>query len=257
MSLIETKTGRKFLRKAESMMLVPYVYDDTDGVEDYVLGSEVYDISAVIGDSIVLEQKDGDVEEKFNEFVQSPLVRNVTAGAYDFTAQCLDLQDKVLRALFGAYTASGTNGVVNGVAALPDDYQLQYAMIRIRFRDMNLSDVILPKVQMNSKLLMQQMKTRGSQGNVSGTALPQRVAVIDRDAASPMALQFDSGAVGESTFVPVTPVLFVPRGYTPMVLHHEDDADDNKYVFSTVNFTTGSVSHNNTVDKRNGSITIG
>lgn len=257
MSLIETKTGRKFLRKAESMMLVPYVYDDTDGVEDYVLGSEVYDISAVIGDSIVLEQKDGEVDEKFNEFVQSPIVRNVTAGAYDFTAQCLDLQDKVLRALFGAYTASGTNGVVNGVAAFPDDYQLQYAMIRIRFRDTNLSDVILPKVQMNSKLLMQQMKTRGSQGNVSGTALSQRVAVIDRDAVSPMALQFGSGAVGESTFVPVTPVLFVPRGYTPMVLHHRDDNDNNKYIFSTVNFTTGSVSHNRIVDKSNGSITIG
>lgn len=257
MSLIETKTGRKFLRKAESMMLVPYVYDDTDGVEDYVLGSEVYDISAVIGDSIVLEQKDGEVDEKFNEFVQSPLVRNVTAGTYDFTAQCLDLQDKVLRALFGAYTASGTNGVVNGVAALPDDYQLQYAMIRIRFHDINLSDVILPKVQMNSKLLLQQMKTRGSQGNVSGTALSQRVAVVDRDAASPMVLQFGSGTVGESTFVPVTPVLFVPRGYTPMVVHHKDDADDNKYVFSTVNFTTGSVSHNRIVDKSDGSITIG
>ena len=256
MSLIETKTGRKFLRKAESMMFVPYVYDDTDGVEDYVLGSEVYDISAVIGDSIVLEQKDGEVDEKFNEFVQSPLVRNVTAGAYDFTAQCLDLQDKVLRALFGAYTASGTNGVVNGVAALPDDYQLQYAMIRIRFHDTNLSDVILPKVQMNSKLLMQQMKTRGSQGNVSGTALSQRVAVIDSDAASPMVLQFGSSAAGESTYVPYTPILFVPRTYTPMVLHHEDDADDNKYVFSTVDFTTGSVSHNRIVDKSNGSITI-
>ena len=257
MPLIETKTGRKYLRKAESMMLVPYAYDSTQGVEDYVLGSDVYDISAVIGDSIVLEQKDGEVEEKFNEFVQSPLVRNVTAGSYDFTAQCLDLQDKVLRALFGAYTASGTNGVVNGVAALPDDYQLQYAMIRIRFHDINLSDVILPKVQMNSKLLMQQMKTRGSQGNVSGTALSQRVAVVDRDAVPPMALQFGSQVVGETTFIPLTPIIFVPRTYTPMVLHHKDENDDNKYVFSTVNFTTGSVSHNTTVDKSDGTITIG
>lgn len=257
MSLIETKTGRKYFRKPESMMLVPYVYDDSDGVNDYVLGSDVYDISAVIGDSIAIEQKDGDVDEKFNEFVRTPIVRNVTVGSYDFTAQCLDLQDKVLRALFGAYTASGTNGVVNGVAALPDDYELQYAMIRIRFHNMNLSDVILPKVQMNSNLLLQQMKTRDSQGNVSGTALSQRVAVIDMDAASPMVLQFGSGAVGESTFVPVTPVLFVPRGYTPMVLHHKDENYDKKYVFSTVNFTTGSVSHNTTVDDNDGSITIG
>lgn len=257
MSLVETKTGRKFLRKAESMMLVPYVYDDTDGVKDYVLGSDVYDISAVIGDSIALEQTDGEVEEKFNEFVQSPLVRNVTAGAYEFSAQCLDLQDKVLRALFGAYTASGTNGVVNGVAALPDDYQLQYAMIRIRFHDTNLSDVILPKVQMNSKLLLQQMKTRGSQGNVSGTALSQWVAVVDKDAESPMALQFGSQIVGGTTFVPLTPILFVPRTYTPMVLHHRDENDNSKYIFSTVNFTTGSVSHSTTVNNSDGTITIG
>lgn len=256
MSFIETKTGRKFLRKAESMMLVPYEYDDTDGVEDYVLGSEVYDISAVIGDSIVLEQKDGEVDEKFNEFVQSPLVRNVTAGAYDFTAQCLDLQDKVLRALFGAYTASGTNGSVDGVAALPDDYHLQYAMIRIRFHNTGLSDVILPKVQMNSKLLLQQMKTRGSQGNVSGTALSREVAVVDRDASLPMVLQFGSSIVGQPTYAPYTPILFVPRTYTPMVLHHKDENDDNKYIFSTVDFTTGSVSHNRSVDISGGSYEI-
>jgi len=253
MSLIETKTGRKYFRKTESMMLVPYVYDDSDEVNDYVLGSDVYDISAVIGDSITLEQKDGDVDEKFNEFVRTPIVRNVTAGSYDFTAQCLDLQDKILKSLFCAYTASGATGVVQGVVAMPDDYQLQYVMIRIRFKDASLSDIVLPKVQMNSNILLQQMKSRGSQGNVSGTALSQRVAVIDIGDAAPMVLQFGSGSVGESTFVPVTPVLFVPRGYTPMVLHHEDDADDNKYVFSTVNFSTGSVAHNTVVNIEDGS----
>lgn len=257
MSLIETNTKRKFFRNAESMMLVPYVYNDSAGVNDYVLGNDVYDISAVIGDSIALEQKDGDVEEKFNEFVRTPIVRNVSAGSYDFTAQCLDLQDEVLRVLFGAYTASGTNGAVDGMAAIPDDYQLQYAMIRIRFKKTNLSDIVLPKVQMNSNLLLQQMKTRGSQGNVSGAALSQWVAVVDKDAVSPMALQFGSGAVGESTYVPYTPILFVPRTYTPMVLHHRDENDNSKYIFSTVNFTTGSVSHNTTVNNSDGTITIG
>lgn len=255
MPLIETKTERKYFRKPESMMLVPYVYDDSEEVNDYVLGSDVYDISAVIGDSIVLEQKDGEVDEKFNEFVQSPLVRNVTAGAYDFTAQCLDLQDKVLRALFGAYTASGTNGVVNGVAALPDDYQLQYAMIRIRFKDTNLSDIVLPKVQMNSKLLLQQMKSRGSQGNVSGTALPRMVAVVDKNSVLPMVLQFGSSAVGENVFAPSTPILFIPRGYSPMILHHYDE-DNERYVFSTVNFSTGSVAHNTAVNIEDGSYEI-
>lgn len=252
MSLIETKTGRKYFRKPESMMLVPYVYDDSDGVNDYVLGSDVYDISAVIGDSIALEQKDGDVDEKFNEFVRTPIVRNVSACSYDFTAQCLDLQDKVLKSLFGAYTATGTNGNVKGIAALPDDYQLQYAMIRIRFKDANLSDIVLPKVQMNSKLLLQQMKSRGSQGNVSGTALSRMVAVKDNDAETPTVLQFDTSNASESPFAPLTPMLFVPRGHNPMVLHHYDE-DGDRYVFSTVDFSTGSVAHNTIVDIDDGS----
>lgn len=252
MSLIETKTGRKYFRKTESMMLVPYVYDDSDEVNDYVLGSDVYDISAVIGDSIALEQDDGDVEEKFNEFKRTPIVRNVSAGSYDFTAQCLDLQDKILKSLFGAYTASGATGVVQGVVAMPDDYQLQYAMIRIRFKDASLSDIVLPKVQMNSNLLLQQMKSRGSQGNVSGTALSRMVAVVDENSVLPMVLQFGSSAVGENVFAPSTPVLFIPRGYRAMILHHYDE-DNKRYVFSTVNFSTGSVAHNTVVNIEDGS----
>ena len=227
MSLIETKTGRKFFKKASSMMLVPYVYDAE--VADYVLGTDVYDISAVIGDSIVLEQEDGETEEKFNEFVRSPLVRNVTAGSYDFTAQCLDLQDKVLRALFGAYTASGANGIVEGVAAFHDDFILQYAMIRIQFSNSELSDIILPKVQMNSKMMLQQLKSRGSQGNVSGTALSRMVAVVDNHADTPMVVQFGASGM-EPTYAPVTPVLFVARGNSAMVLHHYDEGRD-RYVF--------------------------
>ena len=64
MSLIQTKNGRTVLMKAESMMLVPYVYNSTYG--DYVLGSDVYDISEVIGDSIVIEQSEGDSVTKEN-----------------------------------------------------------------------------------------------------------------------------------------------------------------------------------------------
>ena len=254
MSLIETKTGRKFFKKPKSMMLVPYEYDTS--LDDYVLGNDVYDISAVIGDSMALEQKDGEVEEKFNEFVRSPLVRNVTSGSYDFTAQCLDLQDKVLRLLFGAYMASGADGLVDGIAAFPDYYLLQYAMIRIQFRDPDLSDIILPKVQMNSQMMMQQMKTRGSQGNISGTALSREVAVIDTGASSPSVLQFASQVAGQSTYTPLTPILFVPRNHTPMVLHHIDEFDDSTYIFSTVDFTTGTVSHNHSVNVSDGSYEI-
>lgn len=250
MPLIETNTRRKYFRNAESMMLVPYVYDDDESVKDYVLGDDIYDISAVIADSILIEQKDGDVDEKFNEFVNIPVVRNTTAGSYDFTAQCLDLQDNVLRSLFGARTATGTNGNVEGVVVLPEEYQLMYAMIYIRFKSENIPDVILPKVQMNNKLLLSQMSSRGSQGNIGGIALPRMVAVIDSKSASDMLLEFGESMSGEPLFAPVTPVFFVPRNEKPLFYHHYEDVD--KCIFSSIEFSEGVVSHNISVNIREG-----
>ena len=127
-------------------------------------------------------------------------------------------------------------------------------MIRIQFSNSELSDIILPKVQMNSKMMLQQLKSRGSQGNVSGTALSRMVAVVDNHADTPMVVQFGASGM-EPTYAPVTPVLFVARGNSAMVLHHYDEGRD-RYVFSTVNFTTGTVSHNRSVDISDGSYEI-
>lgn len=252
MSLIETKTGRKYLRKIESLMLVPFVYEKE--YDDYILGEDVYDISAIIADTLSLEQKDGDVTEKFNEFVRSPLVRNVTAGAYDFTAQCLDLQDKVLKVLFGALPAKGNDGDVEGLVAMPDDNKLLYAMVRIRFKDDTLSDIILPKVQIDSKMVLQQMKSHGGQGNISGTALPRMTAVDDIHADHTV-VGFTDTVADEVLFAINTPVLFVPRDYPPMVLHHYDSGSD-RYIFSMVDFSTGDVYHDRSVNISNGTYEI-
>lgn len=253
MPIIKTDSNRILLKKAESMCLVPYVYDAN--VEDYVLGDTVYDISAIIGDSITLEQEDGETTSKENEFTGNIIVENVTAGKMAFSAQCLDMQDKVLELLFGAYTAEGVNGAVDGIVAFPDDFVLQYALIRIRFRDSDTPDVILPKVQMNSKLLLQQMKTRGSQGNVNGTVLNQMITIVDNTTSLLKVLEFGSRAIGNQTYAPNTPVLFLRRQYSPMILHHQVDNSD-EYVFSTVDFSTGEVSHNYEVNISDGSYSI-
>lgn len=233
MSLITTNGGRIVLKKAQSMMVVPYVYDSTIG--DYVLGSDVYDISAIIGDTITLEQSDGNTEAKYNEFVGTPLIENTSGGKYEFKAECIDLQNNVLKSLFGVLTASG------GAAAFNADYVEMYALIRVRFEDASLPDVILPKVQLNSKLFIQQLKTRASQGNIAGTALAHTVAVDDRDNPSEgELLQFSSQANG-ATYTPYTPVLFVPRGYDFFVYRNEGKLDD---VYSRVNFVNGGINNN-------------
>lgn len=248
MSLITTNEGRIVLKKASSMMAVPYVYDSTVG--DYVLGDDVYDISAIIGDSITLEQSDGNTEAKYNEFKASPLIESVSGSKYNFTAQCLDLQNSVLQSLFGVMVGHGYNGAVNGAVAFNDDFVLLYALIRISFEDASLPDVVMPKVQLNSKLFIQQLKTRASQGNIAGTALAHTVAVDDMvNPAEGELLQFSSQANG-TTYTPHTPVLLVPRGYDFFVYRNEAKLDD---VYSRVNFNSGSVGNNIHINPSNGS----
>lgn len=248
MALITTNGNRIVLKKAQSMMAVPYVYDQS--VEDYVLGGDVYDISAVIGDSITIEQSDGNTEAKYNEFKASPLIESVSGSKYAFTAQCIDFQDSVLQSLFGVMVGHGYNGAVNGAVAFNDDFVLLYALIRIRFADASLPDVVMPKVQLNSKLFIQQLKTRASQGNIAGTALAHTVSVDDRDnPADGELLQFSSQSNG-MTYTPHTPVLFVPRGYDFFVYRNETKLDD---VYSRVNFNSGSVENNIYINSSNGS----
>lgn len=243
MSLITTNERRIVLKKAESMMVVPYVYDSNVG--DYVLGEDIYDISAIIGDSVTLELSDGDTTTKMNEFKSSPLLEMHSGGKYNFTAQCLDLQSSVLRSLFGAMTDSNGN-----VVAFNDDFVEMYALIRIRFADEGLPDVYLPKVQMNSKLFIQQLKTRSSQGNIGGVSLASFVVVPSGIATS--ALQFSNISANNATYTPYTPVLFIPKGKTPLFYHHKGNGSSDTY--STVNFTNGEVLANAQVNRETGAI---
>ena len=229
MSLITTNGGRIVLKKAQSMMAVPYVYDSTIG--DYVLGSDVYDISAIIGDTITLEQSDGNTEAKYNEFVGTPLIENTSGGKYEFSAECIDLQNNVLKSLFGAMTASG------GAAAFNADYVEMYALIRVRFEDAALPDVVLPKVHLNSKLFIQQLKTRTSQGNISGTAMPRNCGIEN---SGQTALSWLSSIYSNGTYTPFTPVLFVPRGRVP--LFYKCKQSGTFEIYSHINFTNGTVS---------------
>lgn len=230
MPIVYTKDNRVVLKKAKSMEIVPYVYDES--VEDYVLGDTIYDIFSIIEDSITIEESDGDTTIKANEHTGKPIVTNTNKGDSKFTAQCLDIQNSILKSLFGAYIGMDeteeTPVEVEGLAALPNDYPTIFALIRITFKDESIPDVYLPKVQLNSKLMMQQMKTRGSQGNISGNIIPHQVCV--GKGVSVFLINFATIA-GESDFIVETPVLFCPSGYTPYFLHHYEDKE---YTFSQV-----------------------
>ena len=53
-----------------------------------------------------------------------------------------------------------------------------------------------------------------------------------------------------STYNPKTPVLFVPKGYTPIFMHHKVSATSE--VYSEVDFDSGSVVSNITLNPTTG-----
>lgn len=232
MAIVTTSNGKKVFKQAESMQLLPYVFDSD--VKDYVLGPDVYDISAVIGDTITLEQADGESQTKENEFVPTPLVKNTTAGAWNFSAQILDLQNNIIKALFGAMTATETvNGVSYDLSAMMEDYQTRYALIRVRFKGDNIPDVYLPKVVLDSKLMISQLKTHGSQGNLNGTALVQTCGILSLQ-HNDMFVQMSSIGI-EDTYIIRTPIIMVPKNYNPVIMYSHD-SDVDSYVFSRIDW---------------------
>lgn len=247
MPIVTTTSGKKLLKKAKSLWVIPYVYNST--LNDYVLGQTVYDLSAIIGDSITLEQGDGDTQSKNNEFTNEALVRNITAGEWKITAQCLDLQNGVLKALFAAYY----NDTI-GAAAMRKDYETLYAMIRVRFADTTTPDVYLPMVQMNSKLLLQQMKTRGSQGNLGGTAKSRKCAIVRTAATSSEAgalYPFTDMIYGTTLYSLDTPVLLLPQTAKILIMHHEDSENGETVydeLLTNISSNQDCCAHNRVVD---------
>lgn len=235
MPIIKTERNKIVLKKAESMCLVPYVYNED--VEDYVLGDTIYDLSSVIGDSITVEQSDGDTTTKENEFTGEIIVENVTNGKRAFTAQCLNLQDEVLRALFKAYV-----NTESCISALRKDFETNFALVRIRFKGDGVPDVYLPKVALNARMIINQMKTRASYGDIKGTVM-SRVCSVVKTAADGVLyglLEPLTDTDMSDVYQWDTPMLFVPKSKTPLFLHHIEYAADwsvDSYYFDELDFS--------------------
>lgn len=231
MPIVKTNTGRRLIKGARHLFVLPYV-DGPSGTPE--LGQDLYDLSAIVGDSIALEQGEGDGTSKENEFTNEPLVKNVYSGEWTFSAQCLDLQNAVLRALFSAYTHDSS-----GAAALRPDYETLYALVMVRFAGENVPDMWLPKVLLNSSMQVRETKSRGSQGAVSGTLFPCRCGVSlssteDGGEVSHALAPFSDAVSGGVEHTPRTPVLFAPKGSRVFVMRGRD-ADAGETVYDSPN----------------------
>ena len=135
---------------------------------------ETYDITEVVADTTTVEQAENEANTLEHEFSSAPLYENIQLGDKTFACESIDLQNAVLKGLFG-WKEVGTGD--NKALVAPVAYKALYATIELGF--VNSEDaIVLPKVLLNSRAVIASMKTDASRANINGTCYP---AYIDNE----------------------------------------------------------------------------
>lgn len=225
-NVIITKDNKRYVRKATGLLVTPYVYDEDDA--KYYLGTDTYDIFAIVGDSISITQESGETDTLVNEFSSIPVIENVTMGKWNFRADCIDMQNTVLRELFSAKVAHDSNDYVEGAIAMPSDFRTVYCCIQILFGE-GEPILVLPKVLMSSSLNISSLRTSVVKNTIQGTPLLTEICLPENETSVLKFINSD-----EETYTPLTPLVFIPSGKDFGVLHHKDVTTNLTY-FSMYN----------------------
>ena len=148
-------TGKRVFSNLKYLYFRPWTSDSA-------IGTQIYDLVNIVGDSTSVEQADNDVQSIEHEFSNKPLYENIQLGKKTFTCECIDFQNDVLKNLFGWEVSEG------GDAAAPLIYKDLYVLVEMGFNSTN-DVVVLPKVKINSKAVLSTMKTDASRGTITGT----------------------------------------------------------------------------------------
>lgn len=140
-----------------------YIYF-TPWTTESELGDKTYDLVNIVGDTTTSEQDENEVNELPHEFSNEPLYENINLGKKNFTTECIDFQNVVLKELFGWEIGSDNDTS----AFAPTTYKDLYCKIEMGF---NSTDdiIVLPKVKLNSRAVIASMKTDAARGNITGT----------------------------------------------------------------------------------------
>lgn len=156
MAVIKSKVNKKTVYNPKSLFMTPWV----DGVK----GDTTYQLEEVVRDSTSVTQEDPEENPIDNEFSSEPIINTVNPGSYTFAANVGDMQADLLMALAGFDTTT------EGLAIAPDGYKEIFVEVALVFEagGKNVA-AILPKVQLNSKALLESINTSIGQISIAGT----------------------------------------------------------------------------------------
>lgn len=153
------------------VIFVPWENGDT-------LGTNGYDIHAIVGDTFSLTQDDAERNEIPHEFSDDPLDENVSMGNRTLSMQCLDFADEIMVNLFGC-----TKDATTGIVSFPSDYTDLWCLVQLEFDD---KAVVMPKVKMDAKTVFENLRSDIARGELTGTLYSTDVTVSNANVETPL-----------------------------------------------------------------------
>ena len=167
MAITKINTNQLRLSKPTGIVFFPYVRNG-------VLRGEGFDIHDIVGDTYSGTQDDPDETSIPHEFSDSPLDLSVTLGTETITMQCLDFQDDILKELYGWDTDTA-----DGIAISPAQYKDLNCLVILQFGTQGVN-VVMPNVKMNSKSILENLRSDIARGEIGGTLLSSSV-ILDEN----------------------------------------------------------------------------
>lgn len=173
--------ARRVFANLSAAYFTPWVNEEGTDYGEARVGDEIYDLVDIVADSTSVEQAENEINAIDHEFSGAPLFENISLGEKTFTTECIDLQNEVLKSMFGWATDA------NGNAFAPAGYKPLYCKIELHFN--STKDIlVLPKVLLNSRAVIASMKTDVSRANITGTCYPAHVTAGAQSGMTDMAI---------------------------------------------------------------------
>jgi len=169
-------SGRQILSNAKFLYLGVW-----SGTDSNTPPTTYYDLTDIVADTLSIEPDDNDINTIDSEFVDSPLKENVTLGNIKVAATCIDVQNAILKNIYGWDDVTPTGSADSAKASFaPTSYVDIYAAMIVGFSN---GLVVAPRVRLDSKAVFSSLKTGSAQSQIGGTCYNAAVAFKGNTAA--------------------------------------------------------------------------
>lgn len=160
-----TRTSNGAIQLIKPTCLVAQIYNDSDTPDNPTGDTFIFD--EVVRDTTTISQDDNDSTEIENEFSDDPILEIVSLGKFKLESEVADIQKDILTN-FANYTYDETAKKIYS----PASYIKKYAKIDFVFPngDDSYMSICIPKLQLNSQLLVEAMNSNLARLKLAGSA---------------------------------------------------------------------------------------